>query len=246
MSSQEKAQLMKSKLPDGFVYINEMIPDIRFYIRYATHLNIFGRPIKFYQANQPIATLEATLALKNAHAAFQQQGYCIVIYDAYRPLSACKDMVAWSLESNDDLSVGYSIEIKSRKELFEKNYISDTSSHARGSTLDVTLIKCNESLTEPVLKYRTICDIALPWIDDGTCDMGTHFDFMGKESHSNYQYLSSAQLAMRRLLIDVMHKYGFRNTAQSWGDDPQEWWHFTLKDEPYRDRYFDFPVARDA
>ena len=22
----------------------------------------------------------------------------------------------------------------------------------------------------------------------------------------------------------------------------EEWWHFTLKDEPYTDKYFDFPI----
>lgn len=25
----------------------------------------------------------------------------------------------------------------------------------------------------------------------------------------------------------------------------REWWHFTLKDEPYPDTYFEFPVSSD-
>ena len=25
---------------------------------------------------------------------------------------------------------------------------------------------------------------------------------------------------------------------------PTEWWHFTLKDEPFPDTYFDFPVRQ--
>lgn len=32
-----------------------------------------------------------------------------------------------------------------------------------------------------------------------------------------------------------MQKYGFSPYAQ-------EWWHFTLKDEPYPETTFDFPV----
>jgi D-alanyl-D-alanine dipeptidase len=27
-----------------------------------------------------------------------------------------------------------------------------------------------------------------------------------------------------------------------WQSYPQEWWHFTLKDEPFPDTYFDFPI----
>jgi D-alanyl-D-alanine dipeptidase len=33
----------------------------------------------------------------------------------------------------------------------------------------------------------------------------------------------------------LMKKHGFNPY-------PQEWWHFTLKNEPYPDTYFDFPV----
>jgi D-alanyl-D-alanine dipeptidase len=41
--------------------------------------------------------------------------------------------------------------------------------------------------------------------------------------------------ANRKLLADAMRRNGF---------DPykKEWWHFTLKNEPFRDTYFDFPV----
>ena len=27
---------------------------------------------------------------------------------------------------------------------------------------------------------------------------------------------------------------------------PTEWWHFTLKNEPYEDTFFDFPVAKSS
>jgi D-alanyl-D-alanine dipeptidase len=32
-----------------------------------------------------------------------------------------------------------------------------------------------------------------------------------------------------------MEKHGFKNLEQ-------EWWHFTLRKEPYPDRYFDFVI----
>lgn len=39
----------------------------------------------------------------------------------------------------------------------------------------------------------------------------------------------------RMLLRSVMMKHGFAPLAE-------EWWHFTLADEPYPDTYFDHPV----
>ncbi|MDA7652778.1 peptidase M15, partial [bacterium] len=44
------------------------------------------------------------------------------------------------------------------------------------------------------------------------------------------------QRANRLLLKTLMEKHGFRNY-------PVEWWHFTLKNEPYPDAYFDFPIS---
>jgi len=37
------------------------------------------------------------------------------------------------------------------------------------------------------------------------------------------------------LLKRRMEKHG-------WKSYPQEWWHFTLENEPYPDTYFDFPI----
>lgn len=41
----------------------------------------------------------------------------------------------------------------------------------------------------------------------------------------------------RRMLRDIMGSCGFKT-------EDGEWWHFTLVEEPYPDRYFDFPVER--
>ena len=67
-------------------------------------------------------------------------------------------------------------------------------------------------------------------------DMGGAFDYFGRRSHSDFtEGLSSVQIANRRILREAMVAAGFEPLAE-------EWWHFTLKDEPYPDRYFDFPV----
>ena len=59
---------------------------------------------------------------------------------------------------------------------------------------------------------------------------------LGRRSHSDStEGLTSAQIGNRRILREAMVAAGFKPLAE-------EWWHFTLRDEPYPDRYFDFPV----
>ena len=66
-------------------------------------------------------------------------------------------------------------------------------------------------------------------------DMGTGFDLFSPKSWPTSLALTGDQRAHRLLLQTLMVKHGF-------APYPQEWWHFTLKGEPYPDQYFDFPV----
>ncbi len=66
-------------------------------------------------------------------------------------------------------------------------------------------------------------------------DMGTPFDLFDPASHTLQPKQSAEARAHRALLLQVMEEAGFKNL-------PEEWWHFTLKNEPYPDQYFDFPV----
>ena len=67
-------------------------------------------------------------------------------------------------------------------------------------------------------------------------DMGTCFDFFGEEAHTNSKGISSAKAQQNRIMLkNLMTKYSFESL-------PQEWWHYTLKNEPFFNQYFDFPV----
>ena len=66
-------------------------------------------------------------------------------------------------------------------------------------------------------------------------DMGSPWDFFGEISHVAAQAAPPQARANRLLLRALMISEGFRPYDL-------EWWHFTLEDEPYADRYFDFPV----
>jgi D-alanyl-D-alanine dipeptidase len=72
--------------------------------------------------------------------------------------------------------------------------------------------------------------------DDGReLDMGTPFDFFSPTSWTTDASIGAAAHANRMLLAGAMRRRGFR------GYD-KEWWHFTLRGEPFPDTYFDFPV----
>jgi D-alanyl-D-alanine dipeptidase len=65
--------------------------------------------------------------------------------------------------------------------------------------------------------------------------MGGGFDFMDERSHHGAAGISGDEADNRRLLRSVMENSGFMPYDR-------EWWHYTLKNEPYPDTYFDFPV----
>ena len=66
-------------------------------------------------------------------------------------------------------------------------------------------------------------------------DMGTGYDCFSVLSHTLNSDVGAQQRANRMLLLGLMESNGFTNLAE-------EWWHFTLEEEPYGDRYFEFPV----
>ncbi|MBR1454802.1 MAG: M15 family metallopeptidase [Lachnospiraceae bacterium] len=68
---------------------------------------------------------------------------------------------------------------------------------------------------------------------------GSTFDFFGEESHPDYKGITEEQYNNRMILRDAMVSHGFKPLAE-------EWWHFTLADEPYTDTYFTFPINSNS
>ena len=65
--------------------------------------------------------------------------------------------------------------------------------------------------------------------------MGTGFDCFDSLSHTENNELTSQQRVNRLLLKSLMDKYGFNNLTE-------EWWHYTLRNEPFPKTYFDFEI----
>jgi zinc D-Ala-D-Ala dipeptidase len=206
-----------SALPSGFVYLNDVAPTIVLDMRYATSENFIGTPIEGYINPVAIATKEAAVALNNAQTDLQRFGLSLKIYDAYRPQRAVDHFVRWAKDLTDiNKQTEYYPKV-AKEVLFQEGYIASKSGHSRGRTFDLTLVSIDNKDAPREL------------------DMGTPFDFFDPKSGSEYADLTATQRANRLLLKTVMVKQGFKPY-------PKEWWHFTLKEEPYPDTYFNFVI----
>jgi len=200
--------------PKGFKEIKVEIPDILLEIRYFGNHNFIGKPIHGYLAPKAILSIEAMKQLKEVQRSLKKKGLGIKIYDAYRPQKAVDHFVAWAKEEHDTLMKAEFYPDVEKRDLFKLEYIAAKSVHTRGSTVDLTLIDIK---TQKEL------------------DMGSPYDFFGKISWPDDTSITEKQHKNRMLLRDVMLAHNFKPYKC-------EWWHFTLKDEPYPNTYFDFPV----
>jgi len=205
---------LQRKLPKGFIYVKDVATHIRVSLRYATNHNFIGKPINGYHANKAITTIETAQALKKVQTDLDKLNLSLIIYDAYRPQKAVNHFVKWARNLKDTLMKKEFYPNVAKKNLFKNGYISSHSRHSSGSTVDVSI-------------YSNTYKVPL--------DMGSPYDFFGKQSWVNYDKLTKKQKYHRQLLQKVMLKNGFRNYSK-------EWWHFTLRNEPYRNQHFDFDI----
>ena len=203
--------------PSGFVLLADAVPQIVQEIRYYSTYNFIGDRINGYEEPCALLTKEAARALKEVSSQMMVMGYRLKIFDAYRPVCAVKHFVLWGTEDQDIRMKPYFYPDLDKEELFAKGYIAKLSSHSRGSTVDLTL-----------LDMKTGQEV----------DMGGPFDLFSEVSHPDYQGITKEQQENRRLLQRIMIRNGFEPIDC-------EWWHFTLRDEPYPDTYFAFPVSSE-
>lgn len=204
-------------LPEGFVYVEETIPNVKVELRYCSDNNFLGRRVEGYVAPTCILTKEATEALKKVQADLNRFGLGLKIYDAYRPQRAVDDFVRWGKDLNDTKMKRDFYPNVRKEDLFKEGYIAEKSGHSRGSTVDLTITSMDGQTSGPDF------------------DMGSCFDFFGPESWPDCPSMSPSQRGNRLLLRSLMERHGFEPYSK-------EWWHFTLKNEPFPNSYFDFPV----
>ena len=211
-----------------FVNITDVVPDAILEIRYYSTYNFVGARVDGYEEPIALITRQAADSLRAVSEDLKKQGYRLKIYDAYRPQCAVDHFVRWAADVNDTLMKPYFYPEVPRDKLFELGYIAKKSGHTRGSTVDLTLF---DMTTEKEV------------------DMGGTFDWFGLESHPDFggnpntgkykpnDRITAEQFHNRMILREAMLRHGFKPIGE-------EWWHFTLKNEPFPDTYFTFPVKK--
>ncbi len=202
------------KLPKGFVYLESIDTTIQSELRYFSNNNFIGKPIEGYNNNCVIVTEKTARALRKIQQILIKKGLSLKIFDAYRPQQAVNHFVKWARVLEDTLMKKEYYPRVPKRELFKRGYIASKSGHTRGSTVDLTIIDLSTN-TE--------------------LDMGSPYDFFGIESHPFYKKNTKKQQANRLYLRKIMLANGFKPYDN-------EWWHFTLKNEPFPKTYFNFPV----
>jgi D-alanyl-D-alanine dipeptidase len=225
-------------LPSGFVYLHDIIPDIQVSLRYASEENFVGCIVNGYFSNVSIVTKAAALGLKQAQELAKENGYELVIYDSYRPQKSVDHFIKWSEDPNDlQIKKDHYYPRTNKEETFNLGYIAKKSGHTRGSTIDLTIIPIGKRVLNPLkpIKRNLNDNSTILFLDDGTVDMGSSFDLCDEASYTNSTLINEDHQQMRMMLKSIMEKAGFINY-------PKEWWHYTLKNEPFPDTYFDFDV----
>jgi len=205
---------LAQKIPKGFVYLHDIDSTIKAELRYISHHNFIGKPIDGYFKNTVITTKKAAISLKIIQKKLIPFQLSLKIFDAYRPQQAVNHFVRWANVLNDTLMKHDYYPTIPKNKLFELGYIAEKSGHTRGSTVDLTIVDLKT---------------------DAELDMGSPYDFFGIQSHPMYSKITKIQRANRLLLRNLMLSNGFIPYEN-------EWWHFTLKNEPFPKTYFNFPV----
>jgi zinc D-Ala-D-Ala dipeptidase len=198
-----------------FVFVDEVVAGIRWDAKYATWDNFTGRPVDGYVANRIVGTKALCIALERARDTAAARGFGLLLWDGYRPQRAVECFLRWSKQPEDDRTKLRHYPNIDRAEMFERGYVAAKSGHSRGSTVDLTLY------------HLATCELA---------PMGGGHDLMDSISHHGAAGITRTEASNRHDLRSSMEAAGFYSYDR-------EWWHYTLKGEPFPDTYFDFPVS---
>lgn len=205
-----------NKIHPDFISLTDICPELIVQADYSTTENFTGDIVPGYQAPKAYMAKVSAEALKKVQIEALSRGLSLKIFDAYRPLKAVAYFQEWAQmpETNPEVKARY-YPTFSRLELFEKEFIAKQSSHSRGSAVDLTLVDQSTGME---------------------LDMGSIFDYFHEVSHTDSPLISEEQRNNRVLLKKLMELGGFRNFFQ-------EWWHFSLRPEPFPTTAFDFDVV---
>ena len=141
--------------PGDFVRIKDYIPDIFVELKYATADNFTGHVI--YHFTEAWLRYSSVQKLAKAQATLKEQGYSLVIWDAFRPHTAQHKL--WEVYPVPG---------------FVANPISGCSPHTRGNTVDVALVTLKGEPLEMPSEFDDFSDRANRDYSDATPAAAKH------------------------------------------------------------------------
>ena len=226
--------------PGPFVALDDVDPTIRQDMRYATTYNFVGRRIAGYREPVCILTRRTARALRRAQADLRPRGYGLKVYDCYRPTRAVTQFARWAENAADQRMKREFYPRVDKRRVFELGYVAHRSGHSRGSTVDAGLVRL-PAKAQPRWdgRFRSCTARYRRRFADNGVNMGTGYDCFDPRAHTFDARITGRPHRNRLLLRRALERAGF-------APYDREWWHFTLRDEPYPEKYFDFPVARTS
>jgi zinc D-Ala-D-Ala dipeptidase len=215
ISLSAQAQTMPAAFVDAATLVDGLVVDMRYF---GTD-NFVGKRIDGYEAPRCLLARPAAAALAIVQRDLAQRGFGLKVLDCYRPTRAVAHFVRWARDTGDVARKADYYPDINKRDLFRLGYIAERSGHSRGSTVDLTLVRRAGDPNNP----------------DNNPNMGTPFDFFSPKSWPGDISVGETARRNRALLAAAMARGGFRAYSK-------EWWHFTLRNEPFPARYFDFPV----
>jgi zinc D-Ala-D-Ala dipeptidase len=204
----------QAPVPAGFVDAATVVEGLVVDMRYFGDNNFVGERIDGYERPRCLLTAQAANALAAVQRSLAPRGLGLKVFDCYRPVRAVAHFLRWARRIDDVKRKADFYPDLDKRDLFRLGYLASRSGHSRGSTVDLTLVRR---------------------ADNVELDMGTPYDFSDPRSWTADKRVSVDAQKNRALFAGAMMRGGFRPYHK-------EWWHFTLNNEPFPDRYFDFPV----
>ncbi len=200
---------------DQLVFVDQYVSGIYWDAKYATWDNFTGKPVNGYVANRIVGTKPLCAALGRAREEAASRGFGLLLWDGYRPQRAVDSFLRWAEQPEDGRRKPRHYPNIDRADMVENGYVAARSGHSRGSAVDLTLFHLASGERAP---------------------MGGEHDLMDAISHHGAPGVRQLDARNRQCLRSIMETCGFSAYDR-------EWWHYTLKDEPYPDTYFDCPIA---
>src|SRR5258708_27412002 len=223
----------------GFVCGADVEPGIRQGIRYAGAGNLTGRPVAGYLANECVLTEQAARALSQVRAELAARKFSLIVWDCYRPARAVRGFMVWSRAPQDARMKAEFFPNTNKAQLFALGYLASRSAHSRGSTVDLGIVPADFPALpayDPTAPLKSCTALKGERFEDGTIDLGTGYDCLDRLAGTASPHVDAAATSNRRLLRDLMRRFGFRPYAR-------EWWHFEPADDPFPQQSFDFPIV---